>query len=774
MQTDNELLKTLASQTDKEETPDIKGFIVRNFKYWPILLVLMIIGVVLSWLYVRYTPKSYKAEAMLAIKKDQGLASEGGLRISLMDDKVALEKEVEILKSPDAIEQTIKLLHLYADLKSKGRLLKKDVYGDNSPYIITVENPDLITGAGPFDVTFTPGDTSITLDGKKYLFDSTYTMPWGRTRFSKNRKFTGREKEDFVLSFISVENLRKDIGGRLGADTRTKLSELIMLSVHDHHPQRAVDMLHTVVHVYDSLTVDNKKSGFLSTYKFIDDRLQVVEKELSGVEAQIEQFKSNQGIVDLSSQGTAYLQSVQDVDQKLAETNLQIDLVNRAKQYLQRAPTETGSLPAMVDIGDAKLSTQINELNKTDLELNRQLQLSGPENPRVRVLEEQSRRLRASLNEGLNNISKNLEASRSFFIGKQNSFNSMLRSIPQKEKGLIEISRQQAIKNGIFSFLLQKREEAAIAVAATVANSQFIRKPLYGGVLKPTGMQALLISMPVALFLFFLFITIKEMFRNQLEEKTEIEKQVGAPIIGELSQYKVQKGEVESPIVVGDGKQTIEAEQFRDLRTNLNYLGLHKDNKVILITSSMPGEGKTYVAMNLAISQALTGKKVALLGLDLRRPKISKELGISATPGITDYLIGNAKLDDVIRPVPGYNTLFFLPEGTLPPNPAELLMDDMMGKLVDELKAKFDFVIFDTPPIGAVTDAKVLATYANASIYVTRVNKTLKSFFPMIKDAYEGKKLPNMGVVINGIKFSKMSRYGQRYGYAYESLKDKS
>ncbi|TAH05208.1 MAG: hypothetical protein EAZ17_01345, partial [Sphingobacteriales bacterium] len=216
MQTDNELLKTLANQTDKEETPDIKGFIVRNFKYWPILLILMIIGVVLSWLYVRYTPKSYKAEAMLAIKKDQGLAAEGGLRISLMDDKVALEKEVEILKSPDAIEQTIKLLHLYADLKSKGRLLKKDVYGDNSPYIITVENPDLITGAGPFDITFTPGDSTISLDGKKYIFDSTYTMPWGRTRFSKNRRFTGRDKEDFVLSFISVENLRKDIGGRLG------------------------------------------------------------------------------------------------------------------------------------------------------------------------------------------------------------------------------------------------------------------------------------------------------------------------------------------------------------------------------------------------------------------------------------------------------------------------------------------------------------------------------------------------------------------------------
>jgi capsular exopolysaccharide synthesis family protein len=479
-------------------------------------------------------------------------------------------------------------------------------------------------------------------------------------------------------------------------------------------------------------------------------------------------------VVDLSTQGTAYLQSVQQVDQQIAELNVQLDLVNRAKSYMQNGPNQSGSLPAMVDIGDARLSNQINELNKTDLELNRQLQLSGPDNPRVKVLEDQSRRLRTSLNEGLGNISKNLESSRNFYVGKQSTFNSMLRSIPQKEKGLIDITRQQTIKNGIFSFLLQRREEAAIAVAGTVANSQFIRKPMYAGILKPTGMKTLLLAIPLALFLFFIFIALKEMFRNSLEEKQEMEKQVGAPIVGELSLHRKAKGEPDTVMVVGEGKQTIEAEQFRDLRTNLNYLGLHKDNKVVLVTSSMPGEGKTYVSINLAISLALTGKKVALLALDLRRPKISKEVGISPVPGITEYLIGNAKLDDIIKPMPGFHSLFLLPEGSLPPNPAELLMDDAMGRMVSELKQRFDYIIFDSPPIGAVTDAKVLANYANVSVYVTRVGRTLKSFFPMIKESYERKILPNMGVVVNGIKFSKMSRYGQRYGYAYERKEEKS
>jgi tyrosine-protein kinase Etk/Wzc len=767
MNTDNELIRSLTMQQDKEEAPDIKGFILRNVKYWPLLLFLLMSAVVLSWLYVRYTPKSYKAEAMLAIKKDQELTSQGSLRIALLDDKNALEKEVEILKSPDAIEQTAKILRLYADLKAKGRLLDKDMYGTDNPFIITVADPDRITDAGPFSVNYKRGSRSVAIDGKTYLFDSVYNMPWGRTSISLNPGFKGK-LADYELSFISLENLLKSIGGRLNADTRTKLSELIILTVNDHHSQRAVDILNILVKVYDDITVNSKKSGYLSTYKFIDDRLSLVEKELNGVESQIASYKSSQGVVDLSTQGTAYLQSVQQVDQQIAELNVQLDLVNRAKSYMQNGSNQSGSLPAMVDIGDARLSNQMNELNKTDLELNRQLQLSGPDNPRVKVLEDQSRRLRISLNEGLANISKNLESSRNFYVGKQSTFNSMLRSIPQKEKGLIDITRQQTIKNGIFSFLLQRREEAAIAVAGTVANSQFIRKPMYTGILKPTGMKTLLLAIPLALFLFFIFIALKEMFRNSLEEKQEMEKHVGAPIVGELSLHRKAKGEPDTVMVVGEGKQTIEAEQFRDLRTNLNYLGLHKDNKVVLVTSSMPGEGKTYVSINLAISLALTGKKVALLALDLRRPKISKEVGISPVPGITEYLIGNAKLDDIIKHMPGFHSLFLLPEGSLPPNPAELLMDDAMGRMISELKQRFDYIIFDSPPIGAVTDAKVLANYANVSVYVTRVGRTLKSFFPMIKESYERKILPNMGVVVNGIKFSKMSRYGQRYGYAYE------
>ena len=768
MSTDIELLKSLSTKVEKEEAPDIKAFILRNLKYWHVLLLLLMAGVALSWLYLRYTPKSYQADAMLAIKKDPALMSEGGLNISLMDDKVALEKEVEILKSPDAIEETVKALGLYTDVKSKGRLLKVDKYGDDNPFIITIEKPDAIVKSGPFDVIFVKGQKDITFNGKSYAFDQWYSFPWGRTQFKLNPKYNGPDKEDLELSFVPVEAVRKSISLRLSADTRTKLSELIIMSISDNHARRAVDILETMVKEYDKITVSNKKAGYLSTYEFIDDRLSTVEKELSGVENEIQKYRSSNEIIDLSSQGNAYLESIQSTDAEVAKLNLQLDMVNRAKSYLEAGPAESGSLPAMIDVGDGNLSSQIAELNKIDLDLNKQLQLSGPDNPRVKVLQEQSKKLRISLSEGLGNLSKNLQTSRNFYASKQAGFNSMLRSIPQKEKGLIDITRQQAIKNGIFSFLLQKREESAIAVAGTTANSQFIRRPLFTGTIRPTALQTLLIAVPFAFFLFFVFISIKEMFRNQLEDRGELERLVGAPIVGELSHLKLADGD-ESSVVVGQGKQSVEAEQFRDLRTNLNYLGIQKANNVILVTSSMPFEGKTFVSVNLALSIALTGKKVALMCTDFRRPRLSKALGVKAKPGITDYLIGNAKLSEIIRESPFSPSLFVLPEGSLPPNPAELLMGEHMRTLVDELKKDYDYIVFDTPPIGAVTDAKIIAEYVTSCIYVTRIGVTLKNFYPMIKDAYENKKLPNMGIVINGIRYSKLSRYGQRYGYSYEN-----
>ena len=765
MATDSELLKSLSIKAEKEDTPDVKGFLIRNLKYWPLLMILMVLAVLLSWLYLRYTPKSYRADAMMAIKKDPALMSEGGLSISLMDDKVALEKEVEILKSPDAIEATIIRLRLYADIKAKGRLLKRDRYADDSPFIITVEDPLSLTAAGPFDIRTSAGNKTISLGGKTYKIGEWQAMPWGKTKIEYNPNFKAAGNDEFELSFIPIDALRKRIGGRLSADTRTKLSELIIMTFNDHHPKRAVDILQTLVSVYDAITVESKKAGFLSTYEFIDARLSKVEKELNGVESELQKFKSSNSIVDLSTQGAAYLESVQATDQQVAELDVKIDMVNKAKSYLSKGPAESGSLPAMLDVGDVSLSTQIGELNKTELKLNSELQLSGPDNPRVKVLEEQSRRLKASVTEGLNNLSKNLISTRSFYMNKQAGFGSMLKSIPQKEKGLIDITRQQAIKNGIFSFLLQKREEAAIAVAGTVPNSQFIRKPLYGGVLKPTAFQTLLIAVPLALLAFFVFVAIKEMLRNQLEDKQEIDRHIGAPIIGELGLVKRKKGAEEQSIIVGEGVQSIEAEQFRDLRTNLGYLGMHNDRKVILVTSSMPGEGKTYVSINLAISLSLTGKKVALLCLDLRRPRLSKEMGVSAFPGITNYLIGSASLEEITNKLDNYPSLTILPEGSIPPNPAELLMDSRMGELVDALRKQYDYIIFDSPPIGAVTDAKILGNYASVSVYVTRVGKTLKSFYPVVKDAFETKKLPNMGIVVNGIKHSKLSSYNQRYGY---------
>ncbi len=763
MSTELDVMRSIPVVEETEEGFDFRGFITRYIKYWPLLLGLVLGAILLSYLYLRYTPKSYKADAMLAIKKDNELTGEGSLRISLMDDKITLEKEVELLKSPDAIEQTVIRLKLYSDIKSVGRIQKKDLYGVDAPFLVDAENPDKLGNSAALKVSVDTSVGSLTINGTKYGFDQWHNTPWGRLKFSRNPLFKG-ELDNYEMSIVSLGMKSFDLSRRLSVDTKTKLSELIILSVSDLNQQRAVDILRTIVAVYDEITVGTKKTAYMSTYKFIDDRLSIVEKELSGVESEVQKYKANEGVFDLSTQGTAFLQGVQESDQEVAKLNLQLELVNKARTAIRSTGDGDGTLPA-VDLGDSPLTKQISDLNETSLQLSKELQLSGPDNPRVKVLQERSARLKGYISEGLDNMRKNLETSRNFYMSKQAGFNAMLRGIPQKERGLIDITRQQAIKNGIFSFLLQKREEAAISVAGTVANSQFIRKPMPGGVLKPVALKTNAMALFAALGIFGMLLFIRQLIWDNFEDKKEAEKKIGAPIAGSILFSKKKKNE--STLVVGDGKGSVEAEQFRDLRTNLNYLGLHDENKVLLVTSSQPGEGKTYISFNLAVSMALTGKKVALLGLDFRKPQLSIATGVSNKPGITDYLVGMATYEEIVKPFSDNENVFILPAGSLPPNPTELIMDEKMGELITRLRKDFHFVIFDTPPIGAVTDAKVLAKYANTTLYVMRYGHTNRSFYSMIKDVYVNKKFPNLGLVLNGIKENRLLRYNQRYGYGY-------
>lgn len=774
---------------------DFRELIFHYMVYWPLLVLLILMGVLGGWFYLRYTPKTYSSSALLGISRDSKMQGGGGdnnIRISLTDEKFNLERELELMKSPEVMAEVGRRLFLYSEVTSKGRLYEAVLYGKEAPLVYEAQNPEAIRNKQTFPIRVDKKAQKVFLGDKPFPIGQWVNTPFGIGRFRVNSAYN----KTYNDVFLTVQPLKSAADGFLGnvaAETKSRSSELIYLTMFDFHQQRSIDILDSLVKVYDEFTVDFKKQTFLNSAQFITDRLSIVEKELSGVEQEVQNFRSANEAVDLGSQSSAYLESVQESDKQLAEINLQLELVQKAQSYLASRSNSNEPLPALVNLGDPTIAGQMSQLFTAESELKRVMQLSGPENPRVIGLQQQINQLRPSILEGINNYKNNLATSRDFYSRKATGFNNMLKSIPQKEKGLLDITRQQNIKNAVFSYLLQKREESAIAVAATVSNTIFLRRPDAMGLMKPKPINIYGLFVAAALMLFVLFVFIRELLHNTFESRREIEKNVGVPIVGEILQFdgspETETGN--KAIVVSSGSRTVVAEQFREVRTNLRYIGLEGDRKVLLVTSSMPGEGKTFVAINTAISFSLSNKKVALLGFDLRKPKLAKEIGIENTPGISNYLVGQVEISEIIKPLKGYPNVKVIPSGTIPPNPSELVLHEKMHTMMAYLKEHYDVIVIDSPPIGSVTDAKLLAYYADATLYVLRQLYTGKSFFPMIKETYREKRLPNMGLVLNGIRRRKFlgysygsyggyggyggygSQYGYGHGYTEEDSKKK-
>lgn len=768
-------VETSDSQTDFRE------LFFHYMVYWPFLLFLILLGGLGAWLYLRYTPKVFSSSALLAITRDSKMQGGGGgdnnIRISLTDEKLSLERELELMQSPEVMSEVVKRLHLYSEITSKGRVYASVLYGDDTPLFYEAQNPDGISNVLTLPIRIDAAAGKVFLDEKPYPLNQWVNSPFGIGRFQVNKK--ARVASELQLT---VRPIRLAVGSllyKVSAETKSRSSELIYLTMSDYHQQRATDILDTLVKVYDEFTVDFKKQTYLNSAQFITDRLSIVERELSGVEQEVQNFRSANQAIDLGSQSSAYLESVQQSDQQLAEINLQLELVQKAQGYLASRNSSADPLPALVNLGDPTIASQMGQLFTAESELKRLLQLSGPENPRVLALQQQIGQLRPAIMEGINNYKNNLQTSRDFYNRKTAGFNSMLKSIPQKEKGLLDITRQQNIKNAVFSYLLQKREESAIAVAATVSNTQFLRRPDAMGLVKPKPVSIYSLFIAASLFLFALFVFIRELMHNKFESRREVERQILAPIVGEVLQFDGEAAiEGSTSVVVGPGSRTVVAEQFREIRTNLRYIGLEGEKKVLLVTSSVPGEGKTFVAINTAVSFSLSNKKVVLLGFDLRKPKLGKELGIENSPGISNYLVGQVDIAEISRKLDGFPNLTVIPSGTIPPNPSELLLHERMQLLMDYLKKEYDVVVIDSPPIGSVTDAKLLAYHADVTLYIMRQLYTARSYFPMIRDAYRERRLPNMSIVLNGIRrrkfmgysygsYGSYGGYGSHYGYGY-------
>ncbi len=772
----------MANRTDEfnshEEVVDkseqIQRMLYRIMPFWPLILLALAMGYIGARIYLRYQVSIYAAKARLIVN-DQTEQKTANLqeifKIDTRNLSSETEKEIQILTSKDLLIKVAIDLQLNVIYSQKGRIVTKQFYGSDLPFHLEMETPDSVKKPFVGRAELVNGN-AVKFNGQVFQADSLVTSEFGNLRWRINKRHHGvKNSGSFQIAILPISWAVSSLKGLIKIEPISKQSSILDITYSDQVPERAIDVLSSLITVYGKSAVDYKSVIYENSQRFLDKRLSLIADELNGVEKNLQDFRSTAGIIDLGKEGELYLTQVRDADRKIAELEVQMEVLKQISTYVTKRNTTGDPIPATLGITDPLLLGLLNQLYQTETDLQKVKELSGTKNPQIEVYEEVINKLKPGILSSINNLRLNMQASKTKLESENAKMTGSLNKIPSKERLLLDIKRQQEIKNAIYTFLLQKREESAIAAASIVPNYRLIDRPEPWGIVSPQPQKIYTTAVLIAVVLLVVFIYLVEFSSKRVLFRSQIEEFLPIPVISELIFHDHM---LDKPVVVGEGKRTLIAEQFRELRTNINYITATSKEKckIILTTSSIPKEGKSFIAINAAISLSLTGDKVVLLEFDMRKPKISKPLGIERDPGLSNYLVGNKDVSEIIKPHPNLPNLFIIPSGPIPPNPAELMTSEKLTRLFEYLSQHFDFVLIDSPPIAAVTDAKILSPFADATLYIVRHNYTNHVFLNLLYDVYQKKGLKNINIVFNGIKNKKIlgygySGYGYGYGYGY-------
>ena len=628
-----------------------------------------------------------------------------------------------------------------------------------------MQNPDSIHSEVVLPVQINITSNQVILGGKLYSIGKLTQSPFGNIIFMLRPGFSRANDSHLLLRLTPPVKYAERLIRKLRITPKSKESNIVDLTLDDEVPERAILIVNQVIHVYDSLALAKQHESSQNVISFIDQRLEVVANDLNSIEQELQVYKSTMGISSLPLEGQAHFLRVQQINQETEGINKQENILYQLETYMSVRDLAKKNIPAIVDLTNPALMALVVQLFQAEVELERLGKISGPANPQVVFLKGQILKLKPAITESIQNLRTGYSAARKLNQGEIEKAEALLKDVPLEEKKLVDITRRQEVKNAIYTYLLQKREETQVSSVANTLKTQVLEQASVTGLFSLVKGQVYLLSLLGGIGLAISIIGVKEALNFAVASRLDIERIVDAPIIGELGLLK----DMEGGLLVMKDSTTVISEQFRDLRSNLNYLNIDNPKKVTLVTSSIMGEGKSMISLNIALGLSLIGKKVLIMELDLRRPKISKRLGIKSTPGISNYLIGDTKISDIIRSVPGVDNLFIASCGNIPPNPTELIISTQMEELMKIVEADFDYVIIDSPPIGIVTDAKLLAPYASNTLYVIRERVTPLILLSMIAELKNKNILPHMGIVYNGVKSEKFLgyKYGYRYGSGY-------
>ena len=766
-----------------EEQVNIQELLFRYLIHWPWFVASVIICLAVAWGYLRLTTPVYNISATVLIKDNK---KGGGANMSSELERMGLDgfvsssnnvdNEIEVLRSKSLAGEVVNRLGLFVTYMDEDEFPVRELYR-TSPVLVslTPQEADKLPGRMEVNMVLQPAgamDVQITVGEKEYRkrfenLPAVFPTDEGTVAFFANNDTTASvrpenvAKERHITAFINRPvSVAKGYASSLSIAPTSKTTSVVVISLKNSSTRRGMDFINKLLEMYNINANNAKNEVAQKTAEFIDERIGIISKELGSTEQDLENFKRSAGITDLSSEAQIALTGNAEYEKKRVENQTQINLVMDLQRYMKGNEYEV--LPSNIGLQDAASADAINRYNQMQVERKRLLRTSTENNPTIVNLDTSIRAMRSNVQATLDATLKGLQITKEDLAREANRYSRRINDAPTQERQFVSIARQQEIKAGLYLMLLQKREENAITLAATANNAKIIDEALADNIpVSPKRMMIYLAALVFGVGIPVGIIYLIGLTKFKIEGRADVEKLTLLPVVGDIPLADEKTGS----IAVFENKNNLMSETFRNIRTNLQFM-LENGKNVMLVTSTISGEGKSFISANLAISLSLLGKKVVIVGLDIRKPGLNKVFNIPKKEhGITQFLTNpTTNLMDLVQPSDINKNLFILPGGTVPPNPTELLARDGLEKAIETLKQNFDYVILDTAPVGMVTDTLLIGRTVDLSVYVCRADYTRKTEFTLINELAENNKLPNLCVVINGLDLQK-KKYGYYYGY---------
>jgi tyrosine-protein kinase Etk/Wzc len=757
----------------------VKDIFYKYVRFLPLFLLSLAFALLVAWVYLRYSTRIYSATGTMLIKSEQGARSDKVEDMITGSNRTgSIQNEIEVLKSRPLMTRVVKKLNLEFSYTAIGKIKEYNIY-KQGPFLVEAFQIKDSTNGFSLTIKFLNADQfRINGGSQTYTLGQMFESAAGVFRLTKTAfsdpggeyRVTWEPSEKVAASIVNGVKVQPKIPG----------TGILSISLQSTNGQLAADIINGLMIEYDSMTVEQNNYSTDQTLSFIDGRLDNLGNEIDSIQAILLAYQQRNDIIDAETQSNAYYERITEADRAINEQTIQVNVAEMISEYLadKRNAYARVVVPSSLGLQDATLNDLVIAYNAAQIK--RQSLIDGgipPANPSVVEAEGLIEKLRESILENLVNVRSAYTATIEEMKKRGAAEQSQLKALPYKLKEYTEIQRQLNTKLALYTILEEKREEAAISRAATISNSKVLDKALSSDTpVKPNKRTIQILAILLGIGFPALIIFIGEVINDKVTTRFDIEKITNASILGEVGHSYSDK-----TLIVNKSSRSMVAEQFRIIRSNLQYLIPKTDKPVILVTSSFSGEGKSFVSTNMGAVLALTGKKTIILEFDIRKPKVMSGLHLTKKSGISNFLVGKANLDELIIQVPDHENLWVLPCGPIPPNPSELLLDAKVSELFVWMREHFDVILIDTAPVGMVSDAMTLGKFADCTLYLVRQGHTFKKQVTLIDELYRSSKLPKISIIINDVKvkpgygYYGYGRYGYGYGYGYgQKSKDSS